>query len=311
MEITFHFSRRTIHRFQQIQMLLDQLHPEEQPKALIVPKSPTPHGEIIVFPGSFNPPTIAHLALMKQAQQFALQRKRQEGKDNRTVRLFAAMSKLTVDKEHVERPLLLDRIVLLDDLLKRRLPHTGVMLFNRGLYVEQAEAVHTCFPKVRRLYFLIGYDKIVQILDPHYYTNRDAALRDLFALAELLVAPRADFGPQALAELLQQPDNQPFARYIHSLPFSDAYRNVSSTRIRQHLGAYVHNVPYEVRRFMRKTRAYAPPLRLADGTEVDFYGERVKALQALLSPPGSVGTTLARPHGKLRRVQLRRRRRTG
>jgi nicotinic acid mononucleotide adenylyltransferase len=282
MELPFHFSQRTIQRFQQVQGLLDQLHPEEQPEALIVPRSPVPHGEIIVFPGSFNPPTTAHLALLKQARQSALQRSDRSHKGSGTVQLFAAMSKLTVDKEHVERPLLLDRVILLEHLLKRRLPHTGVMLFNRGLYVEQAEAVHRCFPRVNRLYFLIGYDKIVQILDPHYYTDRDAALRDLFALAELLVAPRADFGPQAMAELLQKPENSPFAQYIHPLPFSNTYRNVSSTHIRQRPGAYTHDVPHEVQRFMRKTRAYAPPLRLADGTEVDYYGERVKILQALL-----------------------------
>ncbi|MEO8973300.1 MAG: hypothetical protein ABI406_17075 [Ktedonobacteraceae bacterium] len=263
--------------------MLDRLHPEEQPEALIVPKSAVPHGEIIVFPGSFNPPTTAHLALLKQARQTALQRHAEPYNDRRMVQLYAAMSKLTVDKEYVERPLMLDRVIWLDNLLKRRLPHTGVMLFNRGLYVEQAEAVHRCFPKVKRLNFLIGYDKIVQILDPHYYTDRDAALRDLFALAELLVAPRADFGPRALKELLQKPDNAQFAQYIHPLPFSDAYRNVSSTHIRQHSSGYVHAVPHEIRRFMRKTRAYAPPLRLADGTEIDYYGERVKALQALLT----------------------------
>lgn len=282
MEPTFHFSKRTIRRFQQVQGLLDRLHPEEQPEALVVPKSPLPRGEIIVFPGSFNPPTTAHLALLKQARQTALKRQDETHKDKRTVQLFAAMSKLTVDKEHVERPLMLDRVILLDNLLKRRLPHTGVMLFNRGLYVEQAEAVQRCFPRVKRLYFLIGYDKIVQILDPHYYDNRDAALRDLFALAELLVAPRADFGPQALTELLRKPENAQFAQYIHPLPFSNAYRNVSSTHIRQHTGAYMKDVPHEVQRFMRKTRAYSPPLRLANGTEVDYYGERVKALQALL-----------------------------
>jgi nicotinamide-nucleotide adenylyltransferase len=299
MELTFHFSRRKIHRFQQVQALLDRLHPEEQPEAVIAPQSPAPRGEIIVFPGSFNPPTKAHLALMKQARQWASQRNRQEGRSNRTVQLFAAMSKLTVDKEHVERPLLLDRIVLLEKLLKHHLPRTGVMLFNRGLYVEQAEAVHSCFPKVKQLYFLIGYDKIVQILDPHYYTNRDAALRDLFALAELLVAPRAEYGPQALTELLQQPDNQSFAQNIHPLPFSDAYRNVSSTHIRQQPGAYRHDVPQEVRRFMRKTRAYAPPLRLADGTEVDYYGERVTALQTLLrqtTDEQSICSSQSAPH---------------
>ena len=37
------------------------------------------------------------------------------------------------------------------------------------------------------LTLLVGYDKVVQILDPKYYDDRDAALHELFALARLLV----------------------------------------------------------------------------------------------------------------------------
>ena len=103
---------------------------------------------------------------------------------------------------------MLDRIILLDTLLKQRLPHTGIMLFNRGLYVEQAEAVRASFPTVRRLFFLLGFDKIVQILDPHYYEDRDAALKTLFSLAELLVAPRGSANSDTLSELLRQLQNQ-------------------------------------------------------------------------------------------------------
>ena len=33
---------------------------------------------------------------------------------------------------------------------------------------------------------------------------------------------------------------------------------------------------------MHETRAYTPPLRLADGSEIDYYGERVKVLETLL-----------------------------
>ena len=38
---------------------------------------------------------------------------------------------------------------------------------------------------------IYGYDKVVQIFDPRYYDDRDAALDRLFALSSLLVAPRA------------------------------------------------------------------------------------------------------------------------
>src|SRR5258708_19472130 len=65
------FSAYTVQRFKQVQALLDRLDPQAEPQALVVPGSPTPEGGIIVFPGSFNPPTTAHLAMLKQAPHFA------------------------------------------------------------------------------------------------------------------------------------------------------------------------------------------------------------------------------------------------
>lgn len=282
MDVSFHFSQQTIHRFEQVQTLLNQLNPEAGPQVLIVPGSPQPRGNIIAFPGSFNPPTNAHLAMLEQTQQFALTPTFSSNHEDRDLLLYAAISKRTTDKENVERPLMLDRIILLDTLLQSRLPRTGIMMFNRGLYVEQAEAIRSSFPSVKRLFFLVGYDKIVQILDPHYYEDRDAALNTLFSMAELLVAPRGTADADTLSDLLGQPHNQPFAQYIHSLPLSSAYRDISSTRIRQHSAEHLRDVPEEVRRFMSETHAYDPPLRLEDGTEIDYYEQRVRALQALL-----------------------------
>ena len=282
MDVSFHFTQQTIQRYKQVQALLDQLDPEAEPRALIVPGSPQPSGNIIVFPGSFNPPTNAHLAMLEQAQQFAHSPTFSSKQEDRDLLLYAALSKRTTDKENVERPLLLDRIILLDTLLRSRLPGTGIMLFNRGLYVEQAEAVRSSFPAVKRLFFLVGYDKIVQILDPHYYEDRDAALRTLFSMAELLVAPRGTADADTLFNLLSQPHNRQFAPYIHLLPLSNAYRDISSTRVRQHSAEHLQDVPEEVRRFISETHAYDPPTRLEDGTEIDYYEQRARALQALL-----------------------------
>ncbi len=254
--------------------MLDQLQPEAEPKAFIVPGSPQPRDGMIVFPGSFNPPTIAHIALLKQAQQFARQ--------HEPMSLYAAFSKHTVDKEAVERPLLLDRIMLLDLVLRRRLPHTGIILFNRGLYVEEAEAIRRSFPRVKRILFLLGFDKIVQILDPRYYQDRDAALVELFRLAELLVAPRGNDGEKERSDLLHQAQNERFAHYIHPLPFNATYRNVSSTDVRKGIAGSDRDVPQEVRRFMNETRAYAPPLQRRDGSVVDYYGQRMQYLRHIL-----------------------------
>ena len=290
MSVSIHASARTIERFKQIHTLLEQLNPEAPPQALLVPGSPVPRGNTIVFPGSFNPPTTAHLALLKQTRDFAHQSSRRgrciapstDLSAAAPIHLYAAISKHTIDKETVERPLLLDRVMLLDTVLHRHLRHTGILLFNRGLYVEEAEAVRTSFPEVIRLFFLIGFDKIVQILDPHYYKDRDTALRELFSLAELLVAPRGDAGVDALHTLLNQPQNQPFASHIHALPFSPAYRTISSTSIRQSPHTHLNDIPPEVRRFIQETLAYDPPQHLPDGTQVDYYGERIKALEELL-----------------------------
>ncbi len=259
--------------------MLDQLQPGARPQALVLPGSPCPRESIIVFPGSFNPPTIAHLALLKQARRYA--------QLHQPMGLYAAFSKHTVDKEAVERPLLLDRITLLEKLLRRRIPKAGIMLFNRGLYLEQAEAIRQSFPKVRRILFLMGFDKLVQIFDPRYYTDRDAALSQLFELAELLVAPRGNQDRDDIMAILQRPENRRFAPAVHPLPFDPAYRSISSTEVRQGAEGSSHEVPQEVRQFMRQTRAYAEPLRRDDGTEIDCYEERKKRLRTILGRPVS------------------------
>jgi nicotinic acid mononucleotide adenylyltransferase len=268
-----YFSQATLQQLKRIQARLNRLDPDALPLALTAPGTAPPRGTIVVFPGSFNPPTTAHLALLKDAQR-AMQQQ--------PAKIYAAFSKHTVDKESVERPLLLERVHLLDMLLRRRLRHAGILLFNRGLYVEEAEAIHTSFPGVHQLFFLIGFDKLVQIFDPRYYADRDAALSELFALAKLLAAPRGNGGEREIAALLQQPHNQRFARFVRVLPFDPQYRATSSTHARQ---GDMSEVPHEVQQFIRETRAYAPPLQKADGTQCDYYGERIRLLQELLSDP--------------------------
>ncbi len=267
-------SKDTIQRLRSIQALLDSLNSDTEPQALLVPDSPMPQANIIVFPGSFNPPTNAHIALLQQAR-FAL--------DYEPVHLYAAISKRTVDKEEVERPTWLDRIDLLHTVLHTYLQDTGIILFNRGLYVEQAQALRSSFPGVQRIFFLLGFDKIVQIFDSRYYEDRDSSLVALFNLAELLVAPRGNDGENELYTLLHHPENERFAQYVHPLPFDAQYRHMSSTLIRQGSTTSLYDVPREVQQFIRDTHTYEAPQRRPDGTIVDAYEERVKEMNRLLT----------------------------
>src|SRR6266699_6833238 len=148
--MSVYISRQKLQRFRRIQATLDRLHPAEEPQALTLPGSPRPRESVIVCTASFNPPTMAHLALLKEARRYA--------REHEPMQVFAAMSKHTVDKETVERPLMADRLLLLSEIVQRRLPHAGILLFNRGLYVEQARAIRASFPGVSRILFLIGFD---------------------------------------------------------------------------------------------------------------------------------------------------------
>lgn len=273
--MTMQIDPHLLQHYRRVQGVLASLRPQGEPWAAVSPRSRQPRGDMIVFPGSFNPPTLAHLAMLRQARTFAA---RHEGGH---WLIYAALSRHIVDKEAVERMTLLDRVVLLERVLADHVRHAGVLLLNRGLYVEQAQGIRAAFPQVRRLRFLVGFDKLVQILDPRYYDEREQALRELFALAGLLVAPRGGDGERELRELLARTENRPFARFIRLLPLEERYRNLSSTHARLH--AELDTVPREVHDFIQRARPYAPPLRQADGTERDLYAERTNVLQRLLA----------------------------
>ncbi len=205
---------------------IESLDPAAAPHAALVSSEPAPAAErrIAILPGSFNPLHQGHVALAAAALA-----------TNAATEVWLALARVTVDKEHVTGALLEDRLIALRHFVQDR-PRYGVLLFNRGLYVDQALAARTHWPDLDTLLFLVGYDKIVQIFDPRYYDDRDSALQKLFGLASFLVAPRDDAMVDDLATLLSRPENRPFAERVRSLPLPSAVAAVSSTGIRQHLG---------------------------------------------------------------------------
>ena len=176
-------------------------------------------GRLAVLPGSFNPLTAAHVALAEAAEQSGLGP------------VAYTLSTHTVDKERIEGALLEDRLLVLE-LHAARPPGRLVALVNRGLYVEQAELFRAALPDLLELTFLVGFDKIVQIFDPRYYEDREAALERLFGLASFAVAPRAGAGSDELAALLAQPANRRFGPGVRALLIGAELEDVSSSAIR-------------------------------------------------------------------------------
>ena len=152
-------------------------------------------GRVGILPGSFNPPTIAHMELAGAAQRrFDLDH------------VVFSLSSAIVDKERLEGLCREDRLLLLS-LMAQQHPWAAVAVVNRGLYSEQVPAFRSAFGGGADLWFIVGMDKVLQIFDPKYYDDRDRALNALFAHARLIAANREDWGGEELRALLEEPRN--------------------------------------------------------------------------------------------------------
>lgn len=220
---------------------------------------------IALLPGSFNPPTAAHLLLAERA--------RRAGFDC----VAFVLARATAGKDP-------GGLIPEDRLAAMRMSCSDgltVAVCSRGLYADQAEAVAEAFPGAE-VTFLVGSDKVAQIFDPSWYDDRDASLERLFTVARILVSPRADDGGK-VRDLLAAPENRAFAGRIEILPLHPAVSDLSSTRVRGLLqsGADPSRlVPPAVAGFLAETRAFAPPLLVA-GEEIDAYHLRARLIEAL------------------------------
>jgi hypothetical protein len=128
----------------------------------------------------------------------------------------------------------------------------------------------------------VGSDKVPQIFDAAYYTDRNDALDALFSRARLVVAPRTDDG-QAAREVLARPENRAWAHRVSILPLHPAVSDLSSTRVRGMLQAGADPtglVPSAVGTFLAEVRAFAGR---SGAEEIDRYGLRARLLDLLWS----------------------------
>ena len=122
-----------------------------------------------VFPGSFNPPTVAHLAIATAArEQYELE----------TVHLV--VSRRALAKEGVEHPHFDDRV----DVIRRSveaLRWLDVVVTEAQLLVDIARGYDL---------LIIGADKWSQIQEPHWYGTPAARDRALAGLPPTAIVPR-------------------------------------------------------------------------------------------------------------------------
>ncbi len=192
------------------------------PGPVPMPPRTAPTGRIGVYPGSFNPPTIAHLAIAEAARG-----------QRRLDRVTLVLSRRALAKEHVEHPRFADRLAVVQASIEA-LDWLTVIATDQQLLVDIA-AGHDVL--------IMGADKWAQINDPVWYggspDERDHALA---RLPELAIAPRP---PVPVPE-------------EHLLHLESSHHEVSSTAARN--GALELMTP-AAREFAERTGAWIDPER--------------------------------------------------
>ena len=126
-----------------------------------------------VYPGSFNPLTVAHLEIAAAAREQC-----------RLDAVVLAVSRVALAKETVVRPSLEDRVGVLERAAAAR-PWLDVLVTDDQLVADIAEPFDVV---------IMGADKWAQVCDPSFYDGSEERCRQTLArLPTVAVAPRPPF----------------------------------------------------------------------------------------------------------------------
>jgi nicotinate (nicotinamide) nucleotide adenylyltransferase len=179
-------------------------------------------GRLGIFPASFNPPTLAHVALIRRARQ-------RVNLDEILILLDAqAMGKRIIGAA------LQDRVLMLERLFQRD-PKLSIGISNRGLFVEKLEPLRAMYPFPVMFTFIVGFDTILRVMDKRYYSDRDKTLSRLFRQCEFLVANRDGKEEAFFDELFCREENQPYRDKVLFITLPSRFSFVSSSLIRENL----------------------------------------------------------------------------
>jgi nicotinic acid mononucleotide adenylyltransferase len=177
---------------------------------------------LLCLSASFNPMTMAHAALLREGRRvFPAQE---------TLLLLATAN---VDKSGEGLPLE-RRFDLLLRFAESR-SDMSVAAVAHGRFVDKMEAIRVAYPSDIRLIFLLGFDTLVRLFDPKYYTDREASLSQLFEGSECAVANRGADAPDAVERFITRPDVSPFTRRIHLIRLPADLAELSATAVRARL----------------------------------------------------------------------------
>jgi nicotinic acid mononucleotide adenylyltransferase len=168
-----------------------------------------------VFASSFNPPTLAHEALVHRVL---------------TVRRYRVCL-LILDLHHADKPpqgaLFEDRIVMAEVAFRDK--RCGIGICSHGRFVDKLGALRSLTGLEGEVEFIVGKDTLLRILDPSFYVDPESELRDLFNKSTFIVFSRP--GKTVASDLGVQNDMVRAARIV-SMSLPQEVRHISSTLVR-------------------------------------------------------------------------------
>src|SRR5262249_22669701 len=204
----------------------------EAPRIEVLRRASRTGKRLGVFAASFNPPTIAHLELMRRAaDRFSLGE------------LLALAGVANADKSVYESTLS-DRLEMMLAASSED-PRISVGVSSHAFYVDMIDALMRVYPVDTDLHFIIGFDTFERVLDPQdrytarYHTRfegRRDALSHLFSRSHLIVATR-DFAKQPDIERLLEREPEQVREQVLGLDFPEELASRSSTEVRMRVRA--------------------------------------------------------------------------
>jgi nicotinate-nucleotide adenylyltransferase len=167
-----------------------------------------------VLSGTFNPPTRAHLLLAEAAaRQLELHE------------VVFVIPEILPHKTELEAALA-DREQMLRRAVQGK-PRFSAGVSSHGMLVDIHRALAPLYPAATRTFFLLGRDAAERILLRWPYADRKAALEEMFARFDVVVADRGGHFEIAPDDFAAQ-----YGERIHRLAVPPEWALVSATRVR-------------------------------------------------------------------------------
>jgi nicotinate (nicotinamide) nucleotide adenylyltransferase len=229
---------------------IGQLRQSDESRVVMIRKAPkgipNRKGRLGIFPASFNPPTMAHLALVRGAMK--------KGGLNEILVLLDVQA---MDKKPVEAGFG-DRLTMLKEVF-RKSPNVSIGLSSHGLFLDKIEPLRRFYPDPVEFFFIVGFDTIVRVFDRKYYRNRKKSLDELFARCHFLVANRGELEQRAFERIFRKRENKQYVDRVSYFTLPPKFSKLSSTLVRKRIAknqTVDQLVPASVLQFIRRKGLY-------------------------------------------------------